>query len=333
MNVKSANNIYQSPLLKKGLKFASEHSAIFTTGATFALGAVARPISIMLSPSAKKEDKKISAINSISSSLAGFAFTALFALPLAYGVKKIDANPSKYLNDKTIKNLSQGAKSLQDSKSYQFLTQIFKLGLGFLLAYPKALVKNELTPRLSALSAVIARRGQKNNNEKTTKDKSDEAISLKSNQQTFKGSENFISKVINNPTAQGVAKKMQNTNFITGMVCLSDIFATASFIDITNKNKKLNDREKKVLNLNSAISTGLCLTLGTAIDRAFDKPTEKFISNIKKYNPNSPDLAKYATGAKIAKTTAIFGGIYYCLIPMLSTAISSKLANKQEKTL
>ena len=307
MNIKAINtlsdNIYKSKTLQKGLKTISENSAMFVAGTTLALSSVVRPVSTLLAPKADKEDKKISCIKSISSAIAGFIFMALVSVPFAKGIKKIDTNPSKYLNNETVDFFKKEANNIQESKAYQLITQTFKLGLGFLLAYPKALFNNAVIPPLM-----------------------DKVDNKKEDNLNFKGSEKIVSKALNNSNIQNIASKLKNTNFILGMIALSDIFSTAAFINITSKNKKLDDNKKKVLNYNAAISTGLCIGAGVTLDKLLDKPTEAFIKNLKKYNPESLDFAKWAQGAKIAKTSLLFGAIYYFLIPMLSTTLSSILA-------
>ena len=107
---------------------------------------------------------------------------------------------------------------------------------------------------------------------------------------------------------------------------LSDIFATAASITITNKNKNLKPRQKKVLNNNALISTSLCVGLGYSFDKLTDKPFLNFINNLKKANKNSKNLAKYVEGANIAKTSLIFALVYYCLIPPIATFFSSRLS-------
>ena len=302
-----SDKIFTSPILKNGLKKISENSALFGAGACLVFSAIARPLSILATPDTEKEDKKISAIKSIISALNGFLFMMMVSSPFSKGIKKIDSNPEKYLKPETIKNLSKGANDIKNSDAYRFLTQFFKLGLTCLLAYPKALVNNTILP-----------------------------LVMKKNEETpsFKGGcEKIVSNVINNEKMQKFAKKFQNTKYTTHLIALGDIFSTLASIHLTHKNKKLNDHEKKILNYNSIISTILCLTIGYGADNALDKPFGKFISKLKSLNKNSSDLSKYIEGAKILKTTMVFGIVYYCLIPLVSTFLSGKLAKKKDHDL
>ena len=312
MNVNAIEKFYTNPILKKGFKFAQTNSALYMAATTLAFSTIVRPISIALTPNTDKEDKKISIAKSIGSAATGFLFMLLFSLPLAKGVGKIDANPEKYLNTNTFKKLKGGCDNIQDSKAYQLATQFFKLGLGFALAYPKAVIQNKIIPKVA-------------NYENKKEEESDKP--------SFKGLEKPISDIINKPAVFNFADKLKNTNFTVGMICLSDILSTLAFIGITNKNKNLDSHQKKVLNTNSALSTLLCILSGCTIDKLLEKPTDNFIKNFKKYNPDLKDFSKYSQGAKIVKTSLIFGLIYYCAIPLISTYFSSKLSKETENHL
>ena len=295
-------NFYSNPVLLKSLKFVSENSIAFSAGATVAFSSIARPLSVLLTPKTDREDKKLSCVKSISSSISGFLFTLLFSSPFSKAIKNIDTNPKQYLKKETIEKFTKNG-DITSSKQYRFLTQLFKLGLGVLLAYPKAMTNNAIIPKLV--------------NKKEDK----------KNTPSFKGKiEKIVSSVIDNPIAQKIADKFKNTKFETHLMTLSDIFATAASITITNKNKNLKPRQKKVLNNNALISTSLCVGLGYSFDKLTDKPFLNFINNLKKANKNSKNLAKYVEGANIAKTSLIFALVYYCLIPPIATFFSSRLS-------
>ena len=313
MNVKAIEKFYTNPILKKGFKFAQTNSALYMAATTLAFSTVVRPASIALTPDTDKEDKKISIAKSIGSAATGFLFMLLFSLPLAKGVGKIDADPEKYLNINTFQKLKGEAPDIHDSKAYQLATQLFKLGLGFALAYPKAIIQNKIIPKIA------------NHKDKNKEENSDKP--------SFKGLEKPISDIINKPAVFNFADKLKNTNFTVGMICLSDILSTLAFIGITNKNKDLDNHQKKMLNTNSALSTLLCILSGVAIDKLLDKPTDNFINNFKKYNPNLKDFSKYSQGAKIVKTSLVFGLIYYCAIPLISTYFSSRLSKETKNRL
>ena len=170
-------NFYSNPILLKSLKFVSENSIAFSAGATVAFSSIARPLSVLLTPKTDREDKKLSCVKSISSSISGFLFTLLFSSPFSKAIKNIDTNPKQYLKKETIEKFTKNG-DITSSKQYRFLTQLFKLGLGVLLAYPKAMTNNAIIPKLV--------------NKKEDK----------KNTPSFKGKiEKIVSSVIDNPIA------------------------------------------------------------------------------------------------------------------------------------
>lgn len=299
--------IYNSKILKKGLEFAAKNGTLFTATASLALSTVARPIAILSTPKTDKENKKYACVKSLASSATGYLLMLAASLPVAKAIEKIDKNPSQYLKETTIKNLQAAEKTLTASKRYNFATQLFKLGLGFVIAAPKSIITCALIPPL--MTKIFPKKdGTKN----------DKNI-------TFKGnlSKNF-GKIIDTKFVQKLAEKYHNTKFEQHIICLTDALTTGVFIGQTHKSKKIEQDRKKALMYNAGISTGLCIGGSYALSKALDKPTEKFIENFKKVNAGSPKLEKYIEGIKIAKPTLIMGGIYYIIIPLISTFLADR---------
>ena len=88
------------------------------------------------------------------------------------------------------------------------------------------------------------------------------------------------------------------------------------------KSEKIEETRKKALIYNAGISTALSIISGYIFDRLLDKPAEKFIENFKKANRGMPNLEKQVEGIKIAKPILIVGGIYYMIIPFISTFLA-----------
>ncbi len=151
----NANKIYSSGLLKKSLGFAADNGALFLAAVAFVTGAVLRPLAIFATPGVKKGNKEYASANSISSSVIGLGLMALASTPIAHAVKKINANPEKYLSKATIKNLTND-KTLLSSSKYKFATQLFKIGSDFVCAVPKALLTCALIPPI--ISALFPRK-------------------------------------------------------------------------------------------------------------------------------------------------------------------------------
>ena len=76
------------------------------------------------------------------------------------------------------------------------------------------------------------------------------------------------------------------------------------------------------------LQTGLTIPISYGIVKMLDKPTEKFISNLKAANPNDKKLHKYIEGVKIAKPALIMGILYYIFAPVVSTILADVVSNK-----
>lgn len=322
-----AQKIYKSQTIKKGLEFAADNSALFIAGTSLALSAVVRPLSILAAPQADKENKKLACAKSVSSAAVGYLLMLGVSSPIARGVKRIDKNPEKYLKQKTRNLLKENGQKLQDSKAYQLATQTFKLGLGFLIACPKAIMTSALIPPIM--------KNLFNNKKQSPQDIKHPSNNAKNI--AFKGHlgeelSKGMGKIIDSDFVIKNANKLKDTDFAMHTIALTDAFSTFAFIQQNNKSKKIDDKRKKVLNYNCAISTGLCIAGGYTVDKVLEKPFKNFSDNFANANKNSPKLAKYLEGLKIVKPALIFGGIYYGIIPFISTFLADKFDDKKAPT-
>lgn len=299
--------IYNNKLFKKGLEFAADNGALFVATTSLVLSTIARPIAIMATPNTDKENRKYAAAKSLASSAVGYGLMLCASLPLAKSIKKIDENPAKYLKSETIKSLKSGEKVLTKSKKYNFATQLFKLGLGFVIAVPKSIMTCALIP--SFMTNVF---GKKEKNVQ------------KNSQPTFTGLTKTIGKIIDTKPVKKMADKFSNTNFQQHIISMTDALATGTFIIQTSKSNRIEENRKKALMYNAGISTGLCITGGYVINSLTKKSTDKFIKNFREANKNSPKLEKYIEGIKIAKPALILGSLYYIAIPLVSTFLADK---------
>ena len=326
-NSVSFQGLYTNKLLKKGLMFAAENGSLFAATTSLALSTIARPLVILSTPNTDSENKKYACSKSLASSAVGYGLMLLVSKPIAKAVKNIDENPTQYLKPTTIKNLKDKGKLLKNSKKYQFVTELFKLGLGLFIALPKSALTSELVPVV--MNGVF--KNKVNENKQENKNKTDN-ISFKGlyNKEINKISKG-IGKVINTNLVQTMSEKLHKTNFEQHIMSLTDILLTAGFVIQINKNKKMAKERKKVLSNNVIISTGLSLTAGYAINHLLKNPTEKFIQNFEKANKNNPDLDKYIKGIKVAKPALILSGIYYIIIPILSTFFAERVNLTKKK--
>ena len=308
----SFKGFYTNRALKKGLEFAADNGALFAATTTLGLSAIVRPMAIWLAPHTDKENRKLACAKSISSSVAGFLLTLALSMPLSKAIKKIDKNPQKYLKPSTIKNLKDGCEKLEESKSYAIATQMFKLGVGVIVAAPKAILTCAGMPFIM----------QKLFHKPKIKKESSEAKTP-----TFKGRCNDrlasqVGKIINKDGMQKFSNKYKDSNFPMHLIALTDLINTAAFIRETDKSEQIEENRKKALIYNAGISTALSIISGYIFDSLLDGPAEKFIEKFKMANKGLPNLEKQIEGIKIAKPILIVGGIYYMIIPFISTFLA-----------
>ncbi len=304
----SFKSIYTSTAVKKSLEFASSNGALFGASATVAFS-VLRPLSIMCTPKADKENKKIASAKSITSSLINLGLMLAVSVPLAKSIKKIDSNPEKYLQKETIIRLKDSNKNLTNSKGYIFATQLFKLGIATVVAVPKAIITASGMPYIVNMMS---------GNKKTEENKN---IS-------FKGITDKTAKKIGNSLNKKKMLKFvdrfKNSNFPMHINAVTDSIATLTFMHQANNSKRINESRKKTLIYNAGISTILSIACGYTIDKLLEKPTEKFINKYKEINKLDKNLEKQIQGIKIAKPFLILGTIYYLLIPLISTFLAEQ---------
>lgn len=311
--------IYNSKILKRGLEFAADNGSLFVATASLALSTVARPIAIMATPKTDIENKKYACAKSLASSATGYFLMLAASSPVAKAVKNIDKRPYEYLKKSTVENLKSGEKSLKASSRYKFATQLFKLGLGFLIAVPKSIMTCSLIPPFMSLLF----------NKRVNNDKRDKKISFTGSR--TRSISKFIGKAMDTLPVQKMSEKFHNTNFEQHIISLTDAAATAAFVTQTANSKKIEQTRKKALMYNAAISTGFCIAGGYAINGAIEKPAEKFIRNFSKANKNSPKLEKYVEGIKVVRPALILGGLYYIVIPLISTFLADRFDGQNSK--
>ena len=319
MKVNSVSQkIYKSRIIKRGLKFAAENGALFIAGTSLVFSTFVRPVVTLLTPKVDKENKILPFAKSVSSSLIGYILMLGVSLPLAHGIRKIDKNPLKYLKSDTIQALGESGKTLTEAKAYQFATQLFKLGLGFVIAAPKAFLTNKLIPPVMKTFF---------KDTESLNDRHDKEL-------TFGGSKDVIpqgiGKILDKEGLQKFAQKFKDTNFRMHIIALTDAFSTFVFARQVSKNDEIKDNKKKILINNAVISTALCIGLGYALDKAFDKPASGFIKRFSEANRGDKNLPKYVEGIKLAKPALILGTIYYGIIPVISAIWADRIEKNKK---
>ncbi len=315
--------IYNNKTILKGLEKISEHGTSFSAGTAFVLSSTLRPLAILSTPDTEKENKQYACANSICSGAVKFAIVETVALPVEKAVKNIDENPQKFLNTQTIKNFNSTKGKLSGSKSYKLASQIIKLSTGFFTAIPKSMITIALIPILM-----------------------DKLFSVKPKPDTEKNTSNFKKKnkpipftgQLDTKIAQGLGKIFDNLNFqnfvkkhknkdsdiAKHMTAATDILLTSSFAFQTSRSNKIKENRKKALIYNNVISTVITLAGGYGLDKIAKNKSAKFIEKFSQINKHDPKLHKYIEGINIVRPALIFAGIYYLILPIISTYIAEK---------
>lgn len=307
----SFNSVYTNKTLKKGLEFASSNGALFGASATVAFSTL-RPLTIMCTPKTDKENRKIAAAKSITSSIINFLLMLGVSVPLAKSISKIDRNPDKFLDSGAITALKDKGKELTESKGYVFGTQLFKLGIASVVAVPKAIITASGMPYIvNAMSS--------------KKDKNKEVSFKGITDKTASG----VGNLLNKKTMQNFIDRFKNSNFPMHITAITDAIATFVFIHQAKMSKSIEQERKNALLYNAGISTGLSILGGYTIDKLLEKPTERFIDKYKEINKYDKNLSKQVQGIKNAKPFLILGIIYYVLIPLISTYLAEKADSRK----
>lgn len=319
--------LWNNKLVLKSLEKVSEHGTTFAASTSLVMSLGVRPLSILSTPNVEKENKQYASTNSICSGLIKFGLIEAVALPIENAVKKIDKTPSKYLKNTTIKNLQDNSKSLAETRSYKLATQIIKLSTGIITAIPKSIMTIALIPIVMDKLFNIKVNEDQNKNLKTSTDRKIK----KSENIPFTGKlqekiPQTLGKIIDFNFFQNFVKKHQNQDkdIAKHITAATDILLTGTFAYQTNKSKRIKEERKKALIYNNVISTGITLLGGYSIDRIIKNKTNKFIEKFSKINANDPKLSKYIEGLHIVRPAIIFAGIYYGILPMISTFLAEK---------
>lgn len=302
---------FRSKPVLKTIKFASDNPVLFASATTFGLSAIVRPAVILATPKTDKGDKKYAIAKSLTSSAIGLGLSYAVTKPVEKAVKTIDKNPERFLKSNTIKNLKGNSEDLLKSQKYLFATQFFKTAVGFITAIPKTALTCAVLPFVA------------------------NAITPKNDKISFSGK---------NPLAKGIGKlmdtnlmkkfsdKFHKTNLVQNTAIATDILLTASFVNRVKNSDKIPEENKKPLINNSVCSTGLSILTYFGLNKLLDKPAEKFINYFLKLNKNIKNPEKYVQGIKAMKTVLVMGGVYYAVIPFLSTLFASVVKKSETKS-
>lgn len=315
------------------LEFISEHAASFSAGVSFVSAMALRPMAISLTPNAKKENKQYLNANSFASGLIKLGVAEAIAIPIEKAVKKIDENPAKFLKQKTVDNLADGASDLVKSKNYKFATQTIKTGANFISAIPKSALTVALIPII--MDKIFRyKKVEKNNFDNTKVDlynkQIDPVFKKVYDKTNFTGFSDKlavgIGKVLDTDFIQRFAKNgsKHSDDVARNMSVATDVLLLSAYAATTNSSKKIEEKKKKVLIASEFLSTGICIFGGLGVDKLLKKCSEKPIEKFKELYKNDPKLPKYLEGINILRPTLVFAIIYYAFAPFITTLLSNK---------
>lgn len=335
MQVQKISRILNNKTLLKGLEKISEHGTSFAAGTSLAMSLTVRPLAILSTPDVEKENKEYAVSNSICSGLIKFGMVEAVALPVENAVKRIDKNPEKYLKNKSINTLQNGAETLVKSKSYKLATQMIKLGTGFVTAIPKSVLTIALIP---VIMDNLFRKKKNVQESVRVKNNPDNIQIINSKKIPFSGKipENIskgLGKILNNKYLQNFAVRNadKEKDVAKHMTAATDILLTSAFAYQTERSSKIKENRKKALIYNNVISTAITLFGGYGIDSAIKNKTGNFVKTFSEINKHDPKLHKYIEGINILRPALIFAAIYYGILPMFSTYIAEKVDKYIEK--
>jgi len=329
MNVqKITSNIMTNKTILSGLAKLSEHGTSFAAATSLLMTTGVRPLVISVTPDVEKENRQYAMANSIGSGLIKFGIVEAVAIPLEMFIKKIDDNPQKFLKPDTIKFLGKNVKDFANSRSYRMITQTMKLGVGLLTAIPKSMLTVALIPVI--MDNLFKHKFGKQKNTAPLPNSNFDILKEKNVFFTGRISDAVTSgivKIIDNKKIQNLAIQHEtlDKDIAKHLSAGTDILLTAATCRQTDKSKKIKENRKKALIYNNIISTTVTLTGGYLADAVIKNKTGKLLGRFKELNAADPKLLKYLEGINILRPTLIFAGIYYGILPVISTYLSEKI--------
>ena len=137
-----------------------------------------------------------------------------------------------------------------------------------------------------------------------------------------------LGKIMDTKTVHKYAEKFKDVNVAKHVFPATGILlSTFLMLSIAN-NKKIEEKRKKPLIVNTGISCALSTLGGYTIDSMLDKPIDAFKDKFIKLNANDPKLHKYVGGIKIAKSALVFGLLYRFVVPVVSMFLAEKVVEK-----
>lgn len=140
-----------------------------------------------------------------------------------------------------------------------------------------------------------------------------------------------LGKILDTKIVHKYAEKFKDIDVAKHVFPATGILLSSFLMLSIAKNKKIEEKRKMPLIVNTGISCALSTIGGYTIDSLLDKPIDAFKDKFVKINANDPKLHKYTEGIKIAKSALVFGLLYRFVVPVVSMFLAEKAVEKPEK--
>lgn len=321
----------------KILNSANANSAVFNAAFALGLAGILRPATIYAMPTKNKDDNAYAAGHSISSGLIGFAAAMLVNNPVSNAIKNVKKNPTKYLNEDTIKNLGKVTKNGLGGNKVDIATKYINLGTELLFAIPQACLTIALVPvMLKKVFGLEKGKGKVKPEQQQPVQKDEKKVSFGGSAEAKVGPiKHLLSKavaaIMNNKHAQKLFTKTakSDVNIVQHLSAAKGVLISGMYAYRTLTNDKLEPERKRTLAVNqiavSAVSTILGYTFSVGANKKIDKFAEKFMAANMNTVKDAGKMGSLISGIKAASSLMIFSTVYRYLSPVLVTPIANKI--------
>lgn len=310
-NQNSFKGALNNKFLLKSLEKIADHPATFGAATSLLMSLTLRPLVIKNTPEVEKKNKEYSIANSISSGIVKFLTVEALALPVEKTILKIEKNPDKFLNKKSI-------DFFKKNNNFDFMSKFLKQSVSVITAIPKSFLAVSLIPLIKNI--IYKKDKNKNRQNLSFKGKSSDILTP------------VIKKFYENEKIQDFSKKhiKNSKNIARNMMIFADtVLCTANVVNI-GRNKKIDKKPRNNLIYNTVLSTVFSISTGVLLDKILQNKG-KFVEKFKKANSGSPKLAKYVDGIDILRPTLAFAFVYYGILPVVSNFLAQRVSDKFNK--
>ncbi len=166
------------------LEYAEDHPISCNALFSLVLAGILRPATIMALPDEisgkNKKDKLNAAAHAVSSGVIGFISSTIIMSPFDAAMKKIKADPAKYLGKGAEKYLGDlKAKGLTKTPKFKNVEKLIKMGPDIVIGIPRAWITIALIPPiLKYVFGIDSEKDKKKEKEVKTEDKNEDISNM-----------------------------------------------------------------------------------------------------------------------------------------------------------